>query len=460
MRPGVWLAAGLFCGLASEAVAAPVAKPTFVVGNRAFVAFGSKAAAVRIAWSPVAGAARYRAFWDGDQNAPIELPSNTTVLERAEYRGGMHAIKVIAIDDKGNESEAADVSVEIVVIEAVSPGFDHSAPTANPAYAIGSRFRSAGMTCTLDGQSAANGGWLVATQTGAFKLRCTSPASQATAEVPVIITPVVLTADTAPIQVGTRTEVHITLASVAPVGENITVTAIGPLDLGKPERVDGGLDVRVTPRMNTGTGILLVHAGDTELGRITLDIVDSPRTPEPELVETRWAAFDVGGFVGSFTVPHDGMGASLLGKPTDPHDTIANGAIFGARLGCFPTRRLGFETEVGVVTAAYANQDGIAPILITRPQIAIRAVEDERFGLRVLAGADLMSVLDDRNTSSVSTIGGVHYGAAFTIETRARMSVRLQALHIITRAQDAGYASCFEVGIGITARLGRRDRWD
>jgi hypothetical protein len=71
-----------------------------------------------------------------------------------------------------------------------------------------------------------------------------------------------------------------------------------------------------------------------------------------------------------------------------------------------------------------------------------------------------MSVLDDRNTSSVSTVGGVHYGAAFTIETRARVSVRLQALHVITAAQDAGYASCFEVGIGVMARLGRRDRWD
>ncbi|HEY4176927.1 MAG TPA: hypothetical protein VGM90_08860 [Kofleriaceae bacterium] len=459
MRPWVWLAAGLFCGLASEAVAAPVAKPAFVVGNRTFVAFGSKAAAVRIAWSPVAGAARYRAVWDGDTKATIELPSTTTVLERAEYRAGAHQIQVIAIDDKGNESDAADVSVEVVVIEATSPGFDHSVPTPNPAYAIGSRFRSAGLPCQLDGQTDV-GGAIVASQTGSYKLRCGGQPGQPLAEVPIVIVPVHVTADTAPIQIGTRTEVHITVASVAPIGDKLTVTAIGPLDLGQPERVDGGIDVRVTPRMNSGTGILLVHAGDVELGRITLDIVDAPLPAEPELVETRWAAFDVGGFVGSFTVPHDGMGSSLLGKPTDPHDTIANGAIFGARLGFFPTRRLGLEMEVGVVTAAYANEDGIAPILITRPQIAVRAVEDERFGLRLLAGADLMSVLDDRNTSTVSTIGGVHYGAAFTIETRARMSVRLQALHIITAAQDSGYASCFEVGIGITARLGRRDRWD
>ncbi|CAN5844075.1 hypothetical protein BH11MYX2_BH11MYX2_22240 [soil metagenome] len=460
MRPWVWLAACAFCGLASEAVAAPVAKPAIVVGTRTFVAFGSKAAAVRIAWSPVAGAARYRAYWDGDKNAGIDLPATTTVLERAEYRAGVHAIQVIAIDDKGNESDAADVSVEVVVIEAISPGFDHSVPTANPAYAMGARFRSAGLPCELDGQSVVPGGAILATQPGAFKLRCGGQSGQPIAEVPVVIAPVHVTADTAPIQVGTRTEIHITLASVATIGDNITVTAIGPLDVGRVERVEGGIDVRVTPRMNTGTGILIVQAGDLELGRVTLDIVDAPRSPEPEHVETRWAAFDVGGFVGSFTVPHEGTSSSLLGKPTDPHDTISNGAIFGARLGFFPTRRLGLELEVGVVTAAYANEDGIAPILITRPQIAVRAVEDERFGLRLLAGADLMSVLDDRNTSTVSTIGGVHYGAAFTIETRARMSVRLQALHIITAAQDSGYASCIEVGIGITARLGRRDRWD
>ena len=58
------------------------ATPALVAGPRTFVAFAGQSAHVRVAWTPVSGAARYRATWTdggGEKVDSIELPGATTV---------------------------------------------------------------------------------------------------------------------------------------------------------------------------------------------------------------------------------------------------------------------------------------------------------------------------------------------------------------------------------------------
>ena len=432
------------------------ARPMLGAGTRTFVAFAGRAAPVRLAWAPVPGAAKYRVTWTtGTASVDTDLPVPTTVFERSELRPGAHQVTVVAVSADGIEGLPAEASIEVVTVEAVAPGFDQSVPTPSAAFAVGARFRSPGLSCEL---GAVRGTDVVATEVGAFPLRCGGGANQPLVEVPVVIAPVHVSADTAPIVIGTRTEVHVTVASTAAIGERITVEPIGKLDLGPPERVDGGIDVRVTAR-ESGVGGLVIKAGGYELGRISLDIIDAPAPPVPASVETLWSAFDIGATVGGLFTPGEGTDANLFGKPTDPDDTIKTGPTFGARLGFFPTRRLGVEAEVAIGTMGYESRDGIAPMLISRGQLAARLVEDGRFGLRALLGGDVFSVLTAAGTSRRTSLGGVHYGGAFTVETRRDVALRFQALHVITVAQDAGYAHCFELSAGVVVRLGRSDRW-
>ncbi|MFN0248357.1 MAG: hypothetical protein ACKV2T_15810 [Kofleriaceae bacterium] len=434
----------------------PPAKPELVAGTRTFVAFAGRAAPVRLVWVPVPGAAKYRVTWTtGTASVDTDLPAPTTVFEKRELRPGAHQVAIVAVSPDGIESMPADSSIEVVTVDAIAPGFDQSVPTPDAAFALGARFRSPGLSCEL---GSVRGTDVVATQTGSFALRCGGGPNQPLVEVPVVIAPVHVSADTAPIATGTRTEVHVTVASTAAIGERIIVEPIGKLDLGPPERTDGGIDVRVTPR-ESGIGGLVIKAGSYELGRISLDIVDPPRPAEPETVETLWAAFDVGATVGGLFTPGEGSDANLFGKPTDPDDTIKTGPTFGVRLGFFPTRRLGVEAEVALGTMGYESREGIAPMLVSRGQIAARLIEDGRLGLRALLGGDVFSVLSGAGTSRATSLGGVHYGGAFTVETRRDVSMRFQALHVITVAQDAGYAHCFELSAGVVVRLGRSDRW-
>jgi hypothetical protein len=432
------------------------AKPELVAGTRTFVAFAGKAAPVRVSWAPVPGAVKYRVRWTtGTSFVDTEIPAPTVVFEKREPRAGAHRVSVVAESADGIEGMPTETTIEVVSVEAVAPGDDQSVPAPNAAFALGARFRSPGLSCEL---GSARGTAVVATEPGSFSLRCGGEPNQPLVEVPVVIAPVHVSADTAPIVIGTRTEIHVTVASTAMIGERLVVEPIGKLDLGPPERVDGGVDVRVTPR-ESGIGGLVIKAGDYELGRISLDIVDPPSPTEPAAVETLWAAFDIGATVGGLFTPGEGTDANLFGKPTDPDDTIKTGPTFGIRLGFFPTRRLGVEAELALGTMGYESREGIAPLLVSRGQLAARLVEDGRFGLRVLLGGDVFSVLSAAGTSRATSLGGVHYGGAFTVETRRDVSMRFQALHVITVAQDAGYAHCFELSAGVVVRLGRSDRW-
>ena len=448
---------------AAAAAAAPsnpraLTAPVIAPGPRTFVAFAGQPAAVAVSWSPVPSAASYRARWiDSGAQLEIALPATTTTFERAEVTAGHHQLSVIALDASGHESPPAEVAVDVVAVTAIAPGADAQSSTAH-AFAVGAQFSSPGLRCQLgDGARAEV---VYATQPGAMTLRCGGEAGQPQAEVPVVIAPVVVSADVGQVQRGTPTLLHVSVASVAPIGDRLQAEAIGELDLGDAERSAGGLDVPVTAPPGADHVGLVIRAGTVELGRVSLALVDRPAArPGEAPVATQWRALDLGAQIGAFMPPQNGREASALGKPMVPDDSLASGPLAGIRVGIFPTRTIGLELEAALATPSYVGRLGVAALLLSRAQIAARVVDDRRYGLRLLGGADMLSVLTDAGTSHRSTIGGVHYGAAFTVETRPRVSVRFQALHVITVAQDAGYAHCLEVTIGVVTRLGRRDQW-
>jgi hypothetical protein len=182
--------------------------------------------------------------------------------------------------------------------------------------------------------------------------------------------------------------------------------------------------------------------------------------PPPVPVEhVDWWAADVGGQIGSFQPAGSGRNAPGIGAPVDPRDVIGSGPLIGPRLGLFPTRRAGLEVETSLITARYHGRGGVAPLLETRAQIAIRAYDRARIGARVLVGAGAIAALRDFGTSHAGESGELHLGAALTVETRQNLWLRVQALDIITTAANGGYAHAVELQLAVVTRLGRRDRW-
>jgi hypothetical protein len=431
--------------------------PKLSTGTRTFVAFAGQPAPVALAWTPVPGAAKYRATWTSGADV-ISAEVTETTFQRSEKVAGPHVLTVTAIDAAGVESPPSDLAIDVVTIDAFAPGA-RGVPTPAPvsAFAIGSKFSSPGLRCQLGPSDVALE--VVAKVAGAYRLRCGGENGQPMVEVPVVIAPVIITADLAPIARDTQTRIHLTVASVGAIGEYIEVAAIGDLDLGPAERVAGGLDIPVTPGVDAVSAGLIIRASSIELGRVAIDLVDPPAPYVAPAPESDWAGVDLGVHAGAFLAPDVGSGANAIGHPIDPDDVISGGPVFGLRFGLFPTRRVGIEIESEVATSSYANRLGVAAIMINRAQLAARLVEEGRFGLRGIVGGDLITTLNEAGTSKVGTLGGLHYGAAFSIETRPGVSVRVEALHVITVAQDAGYAHCLELQIGVVTRLGRRDRW-
>ncbi len=442
----------------APAAAAPalLAAPNIATGTRTFVAFAGQPAPVRLAWSPVPGAARYRARWSSGANV-VDLDLAHAAFERPETQAGQHVLTVVAIDANGIESPPADMAIDVVTVTALAPGSQIASAPAPAAFAIGATFSSPGLRCQLGSNEP--GLEVVAKVAGAFSLRCGGEPGQPRIEVPVVIAPVIVSGDLAPVARQTTTRVHLTIASVGAIGDHLEVAAIGDLDLGPAERVAGGLDVAVTASDTAAAAGLIVRANGVELGRVALELVDAPKPlwiPAPEF---DWVAVDLGAHVGGFVPPDVGADASSLGHPIDPDDTISSGPLFGLHVGLFPTRRVGIEVESAIATTSYSGRLGVAALMINRGQLAVRLVDDGRYGLRGLLGGDVLTTLSSGGTSKVGSLGGLHYGAAFTIETRPGVSVRIEALHVMTIAQDAGYAHCLELQIGVVTRLGRRDRW-
>jgi len=452
--------------------AAPVARPGQIPAARpvqlppapaigqpqyTVIAFAGRPTPIKVAWPALTGVSRFRARWtDAGARADIDLPGTATTFERPEATPGHHELSIVAIDAHGIESHPTEVAIDVVAVTAIPPGGDATHPAPGPAFAIGSKFTSPGLACQLGSAPAAPEA--VATATGATTLVCGGEPGQPRVEVPVVIAPVVLAGPTQPIVRETPTQVHITLGSVALIGDRLQVEAIGDLDLGDAERSAGGIDVPVTALAGAANTGLVIRAGTIELGRIELALVDRPPPQSAGEPQIQWFALDVGGHLGGLLMTRDGRDANALGTPMRAADTLTSAPLFGARAGLFPTRRVGIESELSLAIPGYSGHSGLSPVVSARAQLAARLVEDGRYGLRLIGGAGMLGVLTSSETSRRTINGAVHGGGAFTIEMGPDLWLRIQALDVITSAQDAGYAHCVEIQLGLVTRLGRRDR--
>lgn len=442
--------------------ARPPQAPAIGQARYTVVAFSGRPTPIKIAWPARADVSQFRARWsEAGARVDLDLPGTATAFERPDATPGHHELAVVAIDEHGTESAPAEVAIDVVAITATPPGGNPAHPAPGPAFAVGSKFTSPGLACQLGGAPAASEA--VATALGATKLSCGGEPGQPRVEVAVVIAPVMVAGPTLPIVRETPTRVHITLGSVAPIGDRLQVEAIGDLQLGEAERSASGIDVPVTALAGaTNAGLVICADAEglsrgIELGRIELAIIDRapPQPAEPRL---EWFALDVGGQIGTLVVPSVGRDANALGTPSDAADTLTTAPLFGARAGFFPTRRAGIESELSLALPGYLGHPGLSFVASARAQLAIRVLEDGRYGLRLVGGAGGLGVLASNQTSRRTINGAVHWGAAFTVEMRADLWLRIEALHVITSAQDAGFAHCVELQLGLVTRLGRRDR--
>jgi hypothetical protein len=423
----------------------PPAAPAIATGARTFVALGGRPAPVRLAWPAVPNVARYRARWtQAGTVVDTELPGIATAFEREVVTAGHHQLSLIAIDAAGRESLPVEIGVDVVAIAAIVPGEGEPAPpnpTASPgmpAFAIGARFRSPGLACRLgDGPAGAEA---AAREPGAMTLRCDGEAGPHV-EVPVVIAPVIVDGPKRPLARGTATKVHLTVASVAQLGERLEVEADGDLSVADLQRTTHGLDLAVTPSNGATTAGLVVRSHGIQLARVELAIAPAPEAPPPPAPPESWLSFELGYHIGVLA-PTDPPAIGTADKELVP------GPLAGGRAGIFPTQRVGLEAELAVAALDYRGRGGRTQALVSaRAHVAVRAVEHGRFGLRLLGGA-----------GALRTSGEIHYGGALTFETHPNLWLRFQALDAITAAHDAGYAHCIELQLGVVTSLGRRDR--
>ena len=453
------------CALAAPAAAAPevarhpptrlLAAPSFRTGPRAFAAFAGSGAAVNVAWVPQPQATGYRATWTDDTGLAADFVLDASAFTRDRVAPGHYQLSVTAIDSAGIEGVIAPaLPIEVVEIRATPPGAAAPAAPTRGGYAIGTRIAAAGMKCQLgDGAPADE---VRATAAGAFALVCASPF--VTVATRVVIAPVAVATTVPSIARGATTVVHVTVTSVAALGDRLDLVELGDVAFGDAHRTDRGFDVPITVATYAKSAGVIVRAGGHELGRAPIALVDGPPVVASSVLD--WWALDVGAYGGALFPRAHGRSASIIGEPSDPSDATTTCSLVGARIGVFPTRRVGIESEVAFATGDTVGHAGTSSLLATRAQLAVRAYASGRFGLRVVAGAGAITTLHDHGTASRGTIGELHAGVAFEIMTLTPgLSIRLQAVDVVTTARDAGFAHDAEVQLGVVMRLGRRDRW-
>ena len=132
-------------------------------------------------------------------------------------------------------------------------------------------------------------------------------------------------------------------------------------------------------------------------------------------------AFDLGAHVGAVhPAGRRGASANSLGHPIDPNDTIPHRdrcSAFG--VGLFPRAGSGSRSKSAIATTSYRGRLGVAAP-DDQPRTARGA---PRRGWPVRAARPRRRRRPDHaqqrpGTSKVGSLGGLHYGAAFTIETR------------------------------------------
>ncbi len=435
--------------------------PVLQIRTRALPSFGGGGANVRVTWLPVPGAQRYHAMWTGPDGKPVDTWSNEPSFHRDAVAAGKYALQVAALDASGMEGALApQLGVEVVDVAAIPPGKTAPEPPTRGAYAVGTRFSVDGVACTLGGHSAAERvkgepRMVRAASPGEVQLHCGDRLAA-----PLVIAPVIVAAKEAPLPRGQTTTVHVIVASVAAIGSQLTVQPIGDAKLGEIERTQFGLAVPLAVAADAQAAAVAISADGLELGRVGFDLVDAPAPPPPPPAPgTAWAAFDLAVAAGAFvpTATGTNTGAPAIGHPMSYKDVVGAGPLFGPRIGFFPTPRLGIELEGAMLTLPTTG-DRVAA-LAGRGQLALRAVDRDSFGLRLIAGAGAFQTLTTTGTSTNSTSGELHYGFALTVDTTPTVSLRVDALDAITTARDGGYAHNLLLELSIATRLGRRDRW-
>ncbi|HUS29665.1 MAG TPA: hypothetical protein VMZ53_14225 [Kofleriaceae bacterium] len=449
--------------LASSAAAAPLEAPQFTIRPQgAMAAFTGETVSITIGWRPVAQAAKYRLAITDAKNQTTQIDVTGLRHELTDLAPGKYQVTVAALDASGMAGPTSELLyLSVIEMRAIPPGSSQSMPPQRGAYAVGTRFAVGGMHCEFS--DAPIDDLLVGPENevrmpiaGVARLRCAGIPGYL--EKQVVIAPVAIQTVT-PATRGVTTDVHVTVASVAFLGEQLDVEAIGDLTLGDAQRTDFGFEVPVHVAPTATSAALSIQTGDFELGRTSLQLIDAPPPPPPPVRKPLdWRALDLGGHAGAF-VPSDGGHAPTIGMPTDPADVVSGGPLVGLRLGFFPTRRVGLEGEISLIEAGHGDREGTSHVVAGRAQLAVRAVESGNLGLRVIAGTGTFTNLSESGTARVATQGEIHAGGALTIETSPNLWLRFQFVDAVTTARDDGYSHCLELQLGVVTRVGRRDSW-
>jgi hypothetical protein len=436
--------------------------PNLQTRSRSLAAFGGGGADIKVTWTAVPGAVRYHTMWQRGDSKPVDTWSQSLVFQKESVHAGHYTLTVSAMDAAGMEGALSQqLAFEIADVAAVPPGKAAPEPPTRGAYAVGTVFSVPGLTCTLGGQTLAkqtkeDATKVRATGAGLGELHCGDKISA-----PVVIAPVTLGNKEEPLPRGETTTVHVTIGSVATVGDQIDVVGIGGAKpAGPAKRTAFGLDVPLAIAPDAEAAAIALSSSGLELGRTGFDLYDRAAPPPPPPPPGSAAgAFDLAFAAGAFVPTASGMdGASPdIGHPTKPADVVGTGVSFGPRFGLYLVPRVGIEAQASFITMPVSDQRIGA--FAARGQIAIRALESPYIGARLILGAGSISVLEGARTVTPNTSGEVHYGLAVAVVTTPGVSLRADVLDVMTTSIDRGYAHNLELELAVVARFGRRDRW-
>jgi hypothetical protein len=466
------LVAVLGCAFVAPAAAQPrppaprklLEAPVFTIRPQgALSAFIGEGVNVVVGWRPVGEAARYRVtLTNTASNTAVDLETTSLRFEKQGIAPGRYQLTITAIDASGMEGALSEpLPLNVIEVRGVPPGADKPQAPTRGAYVVGTRFSVPGMHCEvsnapIDDLLVLPENELQIVKPGLVTLRCAGIPGYL--EKQVVIAPITIAVASPSVQRGATTTVRVTFASVALIGSRIDAHAFGDITVGEVMRTDFGIDVPVAAPLAAKRGSVSILAGNFELGRVELTLTDPAPPPRPLAREKLdWQALDLGGQIGAFFPPTGTRSGTTIGRPIAVGDVVTAGPLAGVRLGFFPTARFGFEGELSMIAGGYGDESGVSEILASRVQLAVRAIEAGRFGLRLIGGAGAWTTLRQHGTSRPATEGEVHAGAALTVEMSPKLWLRVQLADLVTSARDDGYAHVIETQLGIFTRFGRTD---
>lgn len=453
--------------------------PAWATTAEAAVAVAGRGAVIAAKFHPTAGVTHYRvtvATVGGDPVVTFDATSDpqgaTVTIHR--LRPGRYVAQIATVDANGVEGQrSAELPIEIIDLPVIAAGRDELVATATDAVTaeptvpvapveleLGARLMvPAALTCHLDDDPAAS--WVVVTRAGATALHCARSDE-------VLATPAIV-----------GTELGLALAGPPPTlprtgTTTLELTMRDPAAAPAVDAVATGLRVRAVEAIATGVRVTVeTAAAGGRLAELDLVLRDAPeitlaqvalaiappvevvrdRPSDPELDDGRFG-LEAGAYLGAIQFPTSDRGGSELGNANDPDYRVASGPAFGARLAVWPTTRVGLEAEVGLIPTHFAIATERATVVSLRGQLAIRFVQDGRFGLRGAVGAGALMLVSGAGDAHADTDSEVHWGLGFTVGV-SRWQLRLDARHLIGPARDAGYASMFELDLGAGVRFGR-----